>query len=470
MGVPPAFLALLQSINIVQLPAHASPGDLIKPVLSVDLGTAFDPLQQAQTIASVALNLALTDIDFFPKQGANDVEVVLKAVEFATDPTGKTASQLDTAESVSKKLAYTFPTVVAGSIVPQLGQLVEGLGGKLASNLQMAGNIAGNIVGDIKTPAVLSSFQPPTITWHVRDTGGNDLKEGVAFVSDTSKTLLTAAPTFAFLPQFVELGSSGGTPFSEVLISADLSFPDINGQPFTFTVGPVSLNVAQVPIPTVAVLTQNPFGFSFPGLVMVAVPSSSAIGALTAISGALTPVKNVMTAVAGIASQLSLNPADAALVGIFTGSLSLISTLLTTVNSLKDPNAFVIADQIMDFSSVEVSASGCGAFGWFACHMNDRTSAILMIGPPTRSATFFNRFNLWVGTGSFSVTLGMEAAAVLPDLTAAPTTSGAAGTTGPATPVPTPPAGPTLSTFTILTPVTGQTTFDSVISSMKFNP
>ncbi|HWY20579.1 MAG TPA: hypothetical protein VNX26_05115 [Candidatus Acidoferrum sp.] len=596
MAIPQGLLTLLQSIQIVQLPSQALPGDVIKPVLNVDLNTVFDPLTQAEELAHLALQVVLDDIQLAanlvldnvqltlkavlddlklplnadnvqiplnltlnnlglplkvdntqlplqvsldniqlaPKAGNNDLEIILKDVEFATPVDGVQASGLNTNEPANDKLPYTIPTSVGGTIVPELGQLVEGLLGKLANNVITEGSIAGsvdsngqisgtigntapgviagtasnsapltanitstagsiagsvsntagsiagslattagailgNITGDITKPAVLDpGFTTPTVSWRIQDSRGNVLTEGNQFVAQVG-TLATAAPIFAFLPQFVELSNSA-TLVSQVSVFADLSFVDVNGQPFNFSVGPATLDIVQAQIPTVVVMAQNPLGPSFPGLTMVAVPASSAIQALTAIAGPLRAVQSIMTNVAALAGVIALSPADTALVGIFGGSSGMIGSLLAALSSVIDPNAFIIADQIMDYSAVEVSSSGCGLGGWFACHMNDRTSAILLVGPPGRSISCFNRYNLWVGTGAFTLSIGTEAAALLGNLTVSPPAGAAAGAVFAATPAPAAPPGIPLSAVTIITPASGGTTFDNVISSMQFNP
>jgi hypothetical protein len=492
MAIPQAFLDILNSLQILPLP-RAHPGDVVKPQINKDLSTVFDPLKQVETLATLSLNILLENIKLAVIAGKDNLEIVLKAVEFTTPVDGVTASALDTAEPAKDKLAYTIPTSVAGSIVPVLGSLVEGLLGKITSEVSsagsIAGSIAGTIAGDITTPAILTSVSLPTVSWRIQDDRGNPLQRGNDYVVDVTSDLTSVTPLFALMPAFVELSNPAADVVARRFLFCDLTFSDINGKlanPFNYSIGPATLDVVQAQLPTLVAMTQNALGMDptkpamgFPGLTMVALPASSVLGALSAVAAPLQAVKSTMSNVAllaGLAPNFTLSATEKALVGIFQGSANLIGGLLTAVSSVIDPNAFVIADQIMSFNNVEVSSGGCGLFGWFPCNMNDETSAILLVGPPTRSISCFNRYNLWTAAGAFTLTIGIEAAALAGDLSVSPALGTLAGTTVSATPVPAPPAGLMLSTLTVNTPANSGNpfhnarTFDNMISSMQFNP
>src|SRR6202035_4710236 len=80
MPIPQGLLAVLQSIQIVQLPSQALPGDVIQPVLSVDLNSIFLPLTQPEELAQLALTVVLDDIQLAAKLVLDNIQLTLAAV------------------------------------------------------------------------------------------------------------------------------------------------------------------------------------------------------------------------------------------------------------------------------------------------------------------------------------------------------------------------------------------------------
>jgi hypothetical protein len=477
ISIPQPVLDILNSLQIAGLPASMNPGDIARAQINPGL-EAFNTVSVGNVLGNLDLNLSnvvLTLTQLTPGSaalninlnavqapgakapGATDMALLLEQVELS--PPAKThAVDLDPNATAVGGLPYLVPTGIGSALQP--GTNVEGILGRMTGAVQqveeMAGTVSGaitpvtnlvasltgKITGALTGPQVLPAAPKITVAWRI---------EGkYSLLENTTLTDVAHPPVLVALPEFTEL-TAGSVPASELRIFCDVTvqvtLPDGSTPSTSRTLGPLSIEVPRVQIPTLAAFTENSQGrANFPGSVLMAVPTSSAIISLNNLKDILVPVQSILRNL-----QTVLKLANLVLAAEFGAASDNIGLL---ISFLGVSVAFIRGDQVMDLSSVTRVPGGWFGIGYQS--WEDVISGVLLVGPPGRAITCHNRRNLWQGTGEFQVTLGSSATAFVPDL----------NSTSPA-------CVPSDSTFAVVTPPINSgfpNTFNDVISSFQFLP
>jgi hypothetical protein len=447
LPLPQPVVDFVSSLQIVGTPLRANPGDTIAPRLDPNpaglAGFAVDEvlarLDLAVVLDRIALDLRGPQGELAPLPGATALEVVLKAVEFPP-PADTEAADVGTGEVASRELPHLIPQPSAG--VPpyllQISQEIEGLLGKITGSIQsledVVGSIAGSINGNLVKPGVLDAAPVITLSWRVEDASGQALTDGTEFVRSGPDD----APSFVFLPEFMEAGPAVSTSqrriFCTVEVKKAANSPPADTE--TRTVGPVTIDIPRVPFPTVMLLTEHAVGGAgFPGAVLVAVPGTSLVQGPDEVGSLLQAARQVLQNVAFIAA--------------FAGAAGVIDTVITLLNAATKLT-FVRQDVVNDLWTVTRTPGGFLGFGYES--WEDVISSLVLVGPPGRTVSLHNRKNTWVGTGAFSVALGLPGTATVASFVP-----------------PTPGITPASATLTVITPPSGGS-FNDVVSSYKFLP
>jgi hypothetical protein len=457
MALPQAVHDVLNSLQIVGLPARAGAGDILSPQLSPGPLGAFNALADVPNVANLdlALNLDPSNLRFAgptanDKPGDTALELVLKAVEFPA-PAEKQARDVSTTATANGELPHLVPKPTSG--VPpytlEINSDVQGLLGKVTGLIEQVQSVTGTLTGTLKgaIKGVQTLVGEPTVQVIWRIEGKHALVSGT--LTDPS-----VPPTFVILPEFAELTEGGGELTTSLRVFCDVSVtaqtpsatPGTPNPPETIgprTIGPVEIQVPRVQLPSVLVMTEHAVDdLNFPRTaVLVAVPGTSAIKGLDTLGEKLRPLQSVLATLGGIAGL--------ALAGTFSEAAQIVGML---IDQLRKSPAFIRADRTDDLSAVTLAPGGflgIGGRSW-----EDVISALILVGPPGRTITCHNRRNLWVGTGAFRVGVGETAVARINNLNVDPATI---------TPEP---AG---SSFGIIMPP-DRPNYNDVISSFQFVP
>lgn len=463
MLLPQTLSEVLAEIKIIGLPSLQEPGATISPQLtSLD---AIDALATGATLAridfgQIALALSNAKVDFGEMQwllhaadgeslGSTTLDAVFEAVELP-EPASTTASDVDTAQSAIGQRPYRVPTADATGLIDTLNTHVAGEIGKLQGVIELAhkitataigdltGALTGTLQADIKQPPVLDVTPTIEVAWHVTDASNQPVD---VHVPDAARDLNDVAPVFAFLPEFVEFAGPNLAP-AERRVACAVTVKDPHGTVLgTQQVGPVSILVPQIQIPSLLVMTEHALDddrFSG-GDVLVAAPASSALN--------LDDLEQVVAVLEGLQATL---PRLQTLLGLaFGDTLSAISDVLGLITSRRVTR--LKTTEAHDLSAIERKPGGF--LGWGYASWEDCISAIILFGPPRRSITVHNRRNLWIGTGAIRIK-------VAPDSLVAIVTT----LWGPAPAVS--PPGATSDVFGLDLP----TNFNDLISSYAFEP
>lgn len=329
-----------------------------------------------------------------------DLSGVSKAVEFAgaVEPT---AAQLDAGQADQNKLAYLLPTGIAGTGLPNyvLGGAVEGLISKL--RVDISGAIPSSIFGTI-TKAILNAAPQITITWHVRDSSGADLRPGLDFVMLGAPAAggQFVAPIFVFLPSYGEL-TFGPQVLIERMISCDVEVSCADPTfDITRTLGPLSIQVPQVQIPTMVAFTPSShvvFGGSIPP-VLLCVPGNSAVTDPSKIVSLLTTVMGFLTAIGSIVPSPTI-PAVPPVFSNFMTAAGVIGMILP-----------FLAAGVANFQKAD--GNGNLFWIWFPGTFSNEIGGAIMIGPPGRVVRCFkDSSDFWTGNyvardGAIDITVG----------------------------------------------------------------
>jgi hypothetical protein len=393
-------------------------------------------LNLALILDKIALDLG--GVPNGPEAGTAGLDLVLKAVEFPP-PADLKAQDVGTDEAATSALPHLIPKPAAG-VPPYLLQLstdVEGLLGRLSGSLEplrtVVGSVAGKITGTVVRPGVLAAPPVVKIAWRVEDANGRSLDATEVVVGGTAE-----APTFVFLPDFMEAGNNPST--TQRRLFCDVEVKKASNSPADETVnravGPVTIDVPRIPFPTVMVLTEHAVGgVGFPGAVLVAVPGTSLVHGPDQVGTLLQPARQVLQTLSLLAQ--------------FAGAAAAIDSL-TAILSAATKIAFMPQDVVNDLWTVVRTPGGIFGLGYES--WEDVISSLVLVGPPGRTVSLHNRKNTWVGTGAFSVTLGSTGTATVATF--------AAGT---------PSCAPSSSTLIVITP-SNTGTFNDVVSSYKFWP
>jgi hypothetical protein len=442
--LPQTVLDFIASLQIVGVPTAANPGDTIAPRLTpnpVGLQGLVNPevlaeLDLALILDEIALDLG--DAPNGPNAGTAGLDIVLKAVEFPP-PADLQAKDVGTGEAATRALPHLVPQPATGvpPYVLQISPDVEGLLGRLTGSVEplrsVVGSVAGKITGTLVRPGVLAAPPVVKIEWRVEDANGRALDATEVISTGTAE-----APSFVFLPDFMEAGNNPST--LQRRLFCDVEVKKATNSPADDTVkravGPVTIDVPRIPFPTVMVLTQHAVGGAgFPGAVLVAVPGTSLVHGPDQVGTLLQPARQVLQTLSFLAQ--------------FTGAATAIDSV-TAILSAATKIAFVPQDVVNDLWTVMRTPGGVFGFGYES--WEDVISSLVLVGPPGRTVSLHNRKNTWVGTGAFSIGLGLTGTATVGTF--------AAGT---------PACTPASSTLTVITP-SDIGTFNDVVSSYKFWP
>jgi hypothetical protein len=441
MALPPVVLDVLNSLKIVPPPPQVNVGDRVDLVLNPGLN-AFELLSQPPTLFDIELNnitlnniaIDLTDINLGPVgapgqerlqltldannvsgsvPGTTELDLVSKVVEFnpLNPPTGTTATDIDTNEASLRALPHLVPnangililsTAVKGLLSRIVGTVrqVENFTGGITGNVggHIKGTITGtinNLRGTVKAPQLLPSAPVPVVEWYVEDGNGRRLAENVDFVMLDGTGLTNPAPSLTFLPVFAELSlgldlTSRRRIFCRVTVT-------VGSESKERLLGPVDILLPKIQLPTVLVMTEHSVtGRGYPGAVLVAVPSQSLLE-LDRLTEKLQEVQVVLTRLQALSQMIG-----------FGETIEQITRIIDLIGnpSIRIPR-FVKADGVMDLWYVMRMPGGFLGFGYES--WEDCISSLIMIGPPGRTARFYNAKNFWERRGAFEIVLGRKA-------------------------------------------------------------
>jgi hypothetical protein len=382
MPVPVEMMELLQSMEIVGVPAVVGPGEPIQPQLNPP-PAALDALAIKRTLAQVDLRLLLNPITN-PKdevvRGDIDLAGVSKAVTFPafTTQPPPPAPSIDPNEIPAGALSHLEPQAATGlpPYTLAISAGVQGLVTKLRT--QIDGIITGSIFRQI-LPAVPNV----ALTWHVTDSQGNGVPDVVDIVGNP------AAPSYVFLPTLVEFTWSPGSRTRR--LRCDLRITTSTGpggapETTNFSVGPYNVDVPDVPIPTVMAMTEDA---DYGGKVLFSVPAGSAVSAADQIAGLLQPALTVFNRLAAVLGGIATN------ISYATAAVGLGDLM-----SLLPASTFVRGNQD-DLDNVVRRKKTLRDQRWEDC-----IDSLFLVGPPGRGVTVSVRKHQWEGTGKFRLTLG----------------------------------------------------------------
>jgi hypothetical protein len=311
---PPPLVTLLNSLDVVGVPAQAAAGDRISPRLVPDLAPIPAATPELPDISNPTLaGLAQTEVlahltaDVQPLVAyvaatlGLDLATIAKAVEFAK-PVEQRAADLDVTDVNAGDLPHLIPRAVGAGNVVEISPNVEGLIGRTIGDLTFdAGELVSEMTATITKPALLIALPEVDVTFRVVDEAGTPLVAGVHYFQAGDMF----APEFVLLPFVVEPAPNAPpTVKRNFYCDVTITFTPVGGaeESIARTIGPLPVDLATIAIPFVAVLTEHAIGDSrFPGRVLVAVPENSpvsdaaaAFAALAAIRGALGNVSTVL--------------------------------------------------------------------------------------------------------------------------------------------------------------------------------
>lgn len=443
MPLPQQVHDFVASLEILGAPPQANAGDKITPRLEPAL-SGLDALANAEVLGRLDLSVLLNNIDLDltgAEAGAAALQVVLKDVEFPP-PADLKAADVDVGETAKRALPHlvpspgttTPPVPYVLSISPDIKGLLGKITGSIGALQHVAGTVAGTITGNLEKPSVLEQAPTVTASWRVTDANDVPLLEGTQVVSSVT----SGAPSFVFLPEFMEAGATVSTSPRRIYCDVEIKKTPTSGPADTVkkTIGPATVEVPRVPFPSVMLLTEHAVGDrNFPGAVLVAVTGTSVVHGPDQVGTLLQPARQVLQNLAAVAA--------------FSGAAGVIDSIVSTLNAATKV-AFVRADVVNDLW--HVTRTPGGLLGWGYEGWQDVASSLVLVGPPGRVASLHNRPNTWVGTGAFSITLGVSGTAVV-------------GSFVPAVPS----VSPATSTLNIIVSAVGGT-FNDVVSSYKFSP
>ncbi|CAA9301160.1 MAG: hypothetical protein AVDCRST_MAG68-453 [uncultured Gemmatimonadetes bacterium] len=365
-------------------------------------------------------NLNQIDLD---TAGANagdvSLDVVSKSVQF-NEP-ALNGTELNTTADAVGKLPYLVPTAVSSLGVPAYSfdnNRVQGVLGKVTGLIRqitgLTGSIAGKVggtlggpttvlstiieipdvpkqltiprlAGTITTPKLLPNEPTVAVKWIVEDESGKAL-DGTRVAIKPSADV--EAPSIIFLPEFTEMTGIGATAskrrvFCEVTLSLNLADPDDPPQVQTFTrkLGPFSIDIPKIPVPTVMAMIQHSLGDpAFPGGVLIAVPATSMIRGLDEVRSLLDPVRSTLGRLKTLAGLIGM-----ATFGEAADYLDQVLALLDTADP--KPPAFRKRDEVSSLNDVTMRPGGLLGFGRES--FEDTISSVLLVGPPKRSVMVY---------------------------------------------------------------------------------
>jgi hypothetical protein len=442
MALAQPVLNLLSSLELTGLPTRIQPGMPVRPRLSPSLDVLTAAVEEVLAVLDLPLTplkmaLNLDKINLFPAKiengvpvpdpdaGKADLKVALKGVEFETFE--NLASNIDPDLPARNKLPYIVPHLpVSLPLLTEPGAQVEGLLGRAQGTIQGLQRVAGSLLGTITAPpdpvtklesvlrgtlrrAVPGLDLKITVQWKIQDASGRDLTADKDFIlldntrltgeKKKNESVSIPPPVFALLPEFAD-PAVGGDMTARRYISCVITVDAETGKPedkIVQTVGPIGIDLPRIPVPTVLALTEHAqTDARFPGAVFMAVPKASPVQ-LGTVDQTLKDVKSLLDPVLSLLKLL-----NHALLQRFEATSSVIEELL---NLLRTNNlTFVRTDRIDELGAFTLEPGGIlgiGGRSW-----EDEASAVLLIGPPGRTASLHDRRNLWVGAGAFEVTAG----------------------------------------------------------------
>ncbi len=379
MAVPAELLELLQSMRIVGVPGVVNAGETFAPQLEPSTAAIFG-LAIPRTLAKVDLLLLLNHM--FDRTGnaiSGDIDIagVFKAVEFP-QPIDAGATLVNPNQPPSNALAYLEPAVAGPGYTLSISPDVQGLIGKLRTKVE--GVLRGRLYQQ-----VLDAAPTVAVSWRVTDSQNNNLGAG-----DVGNLGNAAAPVFVFLPNMVELTTSPSLRVRRLYCDlAVTTYTGPGGGPevTNFTVGPLNVDLPDVPIPTVLAMTEDA---NFGGRVLVAVPQGSVLSAADEIQNRLQPALAVFNRLAAL--------------GLLTASgLS----YATGINGLNDLINLLPATTFVRGSQNDLDDVVRQVRDWWPDRTwEDCIDSILLVGPRNRTVTISDRKNQWQGAGKFSLRLG----------------------------------------------------------------
>jgi hypothetical protein len=401
LAVPQPVLDILSSFSIVS-PVSGSqvdPSKRLTPALNTDPDGAFAVLTAPEILAALDLDIDLDDIKLTlsPADGKTNLNVVLKAVEFA--------SLVPVSSPATGKLPYLVPTAAAPAYTLNIGSQVEGLLGTADGTIklveQIVGKLAGKITGNI-TRTLLLKAPKVSVTWTVQDAAGHDLTATQVVNLGTNEV-----PIYVLLPPFVEF-TGGPVTTTERRISCTITVT-VAGEQVTRIVGPVTLQMPEVQIPTLMVVTEHAQDDSrFPGDILIAVPANSAINLWTDLDSILSSLQFVMNGVATAAGSVMPAPPLATQVA---NAFSAVAGVPGVPGALDDMRKALSTPHHPYFSKAD--SDGWLHFGFASTQsFEDRASALWMVGPPGRRVRLYaGRRDFFSGNwperfGTVNITLG----------------------------------------------------------------
>lgn len=429
------------------------------------------------TIPEVHLDLSRSS----PGQaGEVEFEVVSQDVEFPP-PVNVRAADLDTGEAVTNALPYLVPrSVDSTGTIPVFGlnQNVKGVIAKAKGAVKGLQRVSGSVTGSLvqKVAGVISgtlqhqakgalsltavpdtvSAKTSTITgelkrnvlpgnplvrvkWEVLDENGNDLLGDPArcAVNGPVQGLLSDAvpplPLLAFLPEFVDYQSGGAEAVSELRIWCTVSVeppPPLQVKPRTAKLGPVTIQVPKVSLPSVLVMTPAPVLRGpdnvplDPYRVLVAVPKSSTLDSPESILELLLAEPLGLQAVTRNLASFLRTPGFVLPdpLRVHLGYLDRVLEAIDRVIELLNVDvhrgriAFVREDKVADLFNVGYWVFEFLRATWF--FFEDIMGSLILVGPPGRGVGCYVAKGAGEveRLGAFRVLLHVVPCAIIPTL------------------------------------------------------
>ncbi|MDQ3980502.1 MAG: hypothetical protein M3314_13265 [Actinomycetota bacterium] len=315
---------------------------------------------------------------------------------------GRVTGSLDRVRATLKQVQQALGRI-SGSIGPQPGAATIRLPG-----LQQIGDTAGQVIATVThTVSSVANGLPPGavihVEWEVKNpsgrvlTGYPDLLVTKGTLSGPLNGAILPIPSVVLLPTFGDLGAEST---SLRTISCTVTLKAAGFADHVERLGPVSVRVPQLPVPTILAMTEHSVGAAdFPGAVLVAIPPHYEIANWELLKPPLEAVDRLIKSLKLIVPNLPQPLAD---LGFTVG---LMLDLLSVPGRL----SVLRRNEVLDLWWET-------RFPGWPHNWQDVISSIVLLGAEGRVVSCHNRPNLWSGTGAFRLITGPLPAAVLKSL------------------------------------------------------